>query len=56
MRGGAFTDGRLKLYGKQSRSLRTVPLPARASLIIEVNGTAGDAGLQFFLDGEPGTR
>ena len=24
-----------------------------ASLIIEVNGTAGDAGLQFFLDGEP---
>jgi hypothetical protein len=26
---------------------------AAASLIIEVNGTDGDAGLQFFLDGEP---
>ena len=24
-----------------------------ATLIIEVNGTDGDAGLQFFLDGEP---
>jgi len=30
------------------------PIPlAAATLIIEVNGTAGDAGLQFFLDGEP---
>jgi integrase len=29
-----FTDGRLKLYGKQSRSLRTVPLPPRASLAL----------------------
>jgi hypothetical protein len=26
---------------------------AAATLIIEVNGTDGDAGLQFFLDGEP---
>ena len=26
---------------------------AAATLIIEVNGTAGDAGLQFFLDGDP---
>jgi hypothetical protein len=30
------------------------PIPlAAATLIIEVNGTDGDAGLQFFLDGEP---
>lgn len=26
---------------------------AAATLIVEVNGTDGDAGLQFFLDGEP---
>jgi hypothetical protein len=26
---------------------------AAATLIIEVNGTDGDAGLQFFLDGDP---
>jgi hypothetical protein len=26
---------------------------AEATLIIEVNGTDGDAGLQFFLDGQP---
>lgn len=31
---------------------KPIPLDA-ATLIIEVNGTAGDAGLQFFLDGEP---
>ncbi|MGH2981213.1 MAG: hypothetical protein ACRDKV_04110, partial [Solirubrobacterales bacterium] len=31
---------------------KPVPLDA-ATLIIEVNGTDGDAGLQFFLDGEP---
>ncbi len=31
---------------------KRIPLDA-ATLIIEVNGTDGDAGLQFFLDGEP---
>jgi integrase len=29
-----YTDGRVKLYGKQTRSLRTVPLPLRASLAL----------------------
>jgi integrase len=29
-----FKDGAVKLYGKQARSLRTVPLPARAALAL----------------------
>jgi integrase len=29
-----FTDGAVKLYGKQARSLRAVPLPLRASLAL----------------------
>ena len=33
-------------------SVKPIPLAA-ATLIVEVNATDGDAGLQFFLDGEP---
>jgi integrase len=29
-----FTDGQVKLYGKQSRSLRAVPLPLRAAQVL----------------------
>jgi integrase len=29
-----FTDGQVKLYGKQSRSLHAVPLPSRATLAL----------------------
>jgi hypothetical protein len=41
--------GRGQASGAASQPVRL----AAATLIIEVNGTDGDAGLQFFLDGEP---
>jgi hypothetical protein len=38
----------------QASQAAAKPIPlAAATLIVEVNGTDGDAGLQFFLDGEP---
>ncbi len=38
----------------QASQAASAPIPlAAATLIIEVNATDGDAGLQFFLDGEP---
>jgi hypothetical protein len=38
----------------QTRAAPGKPIPlAAATLIVEVNATDGDAGLQFFLDGEP---
>lgn len=38
----------------QTSEAASQPIPlAAATLIIEVNATDGDAGLQFFLDGEP---
>lgn len=46
-----FTDGQVKLYGKQNRSLRTVPLPARASLALTEVPPRVDTPLLF-----PGPR
>src|SRR5262245_5355779 len=41
------------LAGDRASTARSKPVQlAAATLIIEVNGTDGDAGLQFFLDGE----
>ena len=46
--------GGTALGGDQARTAKSKPIPlAAATLIVEVNGTDGDAGLQFFLDGEP---
>lgn len=46
-----FTDGRLKLYGKQSRSLRAVPLPLRAAQALDELAPRVDTRLLF-----PGVR
>jgi hypothetical protein len=46
--------GGTALGGAQASEAASQPVRlAAATLIIEVNGTDGDAGLQFFLDGEP---
>lgn len=46
--------GGTALAGDQATKAKSKPIRlAAATLIIEVNGTDGDAGLQFFLDGEP---
>jgi integrase len=46
-----FTDGQVKLYGKQTRSLRTVPLPLRASQALAELPARVDTPLLF-----PGER
>ena len=46
--------GGMALGRDQTSEAASQPVPlAAATLIIEVNATDGDAGLQFFLDGEP---
>jgi hypothetical protein len=49
-----LTLGGAAFGGGQKNEAASQPVRlAAATLIIEVNGTDGDAGLQFFLDGEP---
>jgi integrase len=46
-----FTDGQVKLYGKQTRSLRTAPLPLRATQALDALTPRLDSRLLF-----PGER
>jgi hypothetical protein len=46
--------GGTALAGDQARRAKSKPIPLdAATMIVEVDATAGDAGAQFFLDGEP---